>query len=151
MKSFDTLITAQARTAIKENNHIKQVISQIVPATSVAHIEFCRVEGGRLRVTVDNAAWIAKLRFGERQLVRALRAENFDVHTVSWHVSPAEKPVPRVTRRAANPLTKKSAEALTALAAADQSATEKGSREPMSESGEKLRLELLKLAAKLKQ
>ena len=151
MKSFDTLITAQARTAIKENNHIKQVISQIVPATSVAHIEFCRVEGGRLRVTVDNAAWIAKLRFGERQLVRALRAENFDVHTVSWHVSPAEKPVPRVTRRAANPLTKKSAEALTALAAADQSAPEKGSSEPMSESGEKLRLELLKLAAKLKQ
>ena len=151
MKSFDTLITAQARTAIKENNHIKQVISQIVPATSVAHIEFFRVEGGRLRVTVDNAAWIAKLRFVERQLVRALRAENFDVHTVSWHVSPAEKPVPRVTRRAANPLTKKSAEALTALAAADQSATEKGSREPMSESGEKLRLELLKLAAKLKQ
>lgn len=151
MKSFDTLITAQARTAIKENNHIKKVISQIVPATSVAHIEFCRVEGGRLRVTVDNAAWIAKLRFGERQLVRALRAENFDVHTVSWHVSPAEKPVPRVTRRAANPLTKKSAEALTALAAADQSAPEKGSREPMSESGEKLRLELLKLAAKLKQ
>lgn len=151
MKSFDALITAQARAAMKENNHIKQVISQIVPATSVAHIEFCRVEGGRLRVTVDNAAWIAKLRFGERQLVRALRAEKYDVHTVSWHVSPAEKPIPRVTRRTPNPLSRKSADAIRALAQTTEGEPSEKPSSQMSESGEKLRQELLKLATKLRQ
>lgn len=151
MKSFDTLVTAQARSAMKENNHIKQVISQIVPASSAAHIEFCRVEGGRLRVTVDNAAWIAKLRFGERQLVKALRAEKFDVHTVSWHVSPEEKPIPRITRRTANPLTKKSTDAIKALAALTEGSENENAENPMSGSGEKLRQELLKLASKLRE
>lgn len=155
MKSFEKLITAGTRAAIQQNNQIKQVISQIVPASSLAHIEFCRIEGGRLRVTVDSAAWIAKLRFSERQLIQALKAQKLDVHTASWHVAPIDKPKPRITIRQANELSSRSAAAITALAEATNDDDTKDSY-PCSavkttESGEKLRQELLKLAAKLRE
>jgi hypothetical protein len=154
MKTFENLIPAQTRAAISQNNHIKQVISQIVPASSAAHVEFCRIEGGRLRVTVDSAAWIAKLRFSERQLIQALRAEKLDVHTASWHVAPVDKPEPRVTLREPNELSSRSAASLTALANATKNDAEsnyQSSSVKTSESGEKLRQELLKLAAKLRE
>ncbi|MFT6874271.1 MAG: hypothetical protein ACI9XK_000793 [Granulosicoccus sp.] len=150
MKSFENLITAQTRAAITQNNHIKQLISQIVPASSAAHIEFCRIEGGRLRVTVDSAAWIAKLRFCERQMIQALRLEKLDVHTASWHVAPIENPKPRVTLRKPNELSSRSAAALTALANATTDNPYQSSIVKTTESGEKLRQELLKLAAKLR-
>jgi len=151
MKSLDTLINAETRAAIEQNNCIKQVISRIVPASSAAHIEFCRIEGGRLRVTVDNAAWVAKLRFGERQIIRSLKAQQLDVHTVSWHVSPPEKPVPRITRRKPNQLSTQSAAYLEALAATEEPQGVVDELEEPTDSGEKLRQELLKLAAKLRQ
>jgi hypothetical protein len=151
MKSFDNLITAQTRAAITQNSHIKQVISQIVPASSIAHIEFCRIEGGRLRVTVDNAAWLAKLRFSERQIIQALRSEKLDVHTASWHVAPIDNPKPRVTLRTPNELSSRSAAALTALANATTNNPYESSIVKTTESGEKLRQELLKLAAKLRE
>ena len=156
MKSFSNLINAQTRAAISQNNHIKQVISRIVPASSAAHIEFCRIEGGRLRVTVDSSAWIAKLRFSERQIIQALRAEKLDVHTTSWHVAPEEKPKTRVTVREPNVLSSRSAAALTALARAttDDDVEDypyECSAVKTTESGEKLRQELLKLAAKLRE
>lgn len=151
MKTFENLITAKTREAITQNNHIKQVISRIVPASSAAHIEFCRIEGGRLRVTVDSAAWIAKLRFSERQLIQALRAEKLDVHTASWHVAPIDKPKPRVTLRTPNELSLRSAASLTALAAATTDNPHQSSIVKTTESGERLRQELLKLAAKLRE
>ena len=155
MKSFDKLITAKTRAAISQNNHIKQVISRIVPASSAAHIEFCRIEGGRLRVTVDNAAWVAKLRFSERAMVQALRTEKLDVHTISWHVAPLEKPQARVTLRQPNELSARSAAALTALADTttddEEEHTYTATAVKTTESGEKLRQELLKLAAKLRE
>jgi len=151
MKSFENLITAQTKAAITQNNHIKQVISQIVPASSAAHIEFCRIEGGRLRVTVDSAAWIAKLRFSERQLIQALRSEKLDVHTASWHVAPIDNPKPRVTLRQPNELSPLSAKALTALAAATTDDPIQSPIVKTTESGQKLRQELLKLAAKLRE
>ncbi len=151
MKSFNTLITAQARTAMQQNSRIQEVISRIVPASSAAHIEFCRIEGGRLRVTVDSAAWIAKLRFGERQLVQALRAEKLDVHTISWHVSPPVIREPRVIRRDHNRLSAKSAASISALASSTTNEANEGRGTNMSNSGERLRQELLKLAAKLRE
>lgn len=151
MKSFENLIPAQTRAVISQDNHIKQVISRIVPASSAAHIDFCRIEGGRLRVTVDSAAWIAKLRFSERQLIQALRSEKLDVHTASWHVAPIDNPKPRVTVRKPNELSSRSAEALTALAAATDDEPYESTIVKTTESGEKLRQELLKLAAKLRQ
>lgn len=155
MKSFEKLITAKTRAAISENNHIKQVISRIVPASSAAHIEFCRIEGGRLRVTVDNAAWVAKLRFSERPMIQALKAEKLDVHTASWHVAPVDRPPTRVTLREPNELSSRSAAALVALAKATTDDMDDHSYEcsavKTTESGEKLRQELLKLAAKLRE
>lgn len=151
MKAFENLIAVQTRAAITQNNHIKQLISRIVPASSAAHIEFCRIEGGRLRVTVDNAAWIAKLRFSERQLIQALRAEKLDVHTASWHVAPIDNPKPRVTLRTPNELSSRSAAALTALAAATTDDPQQAPIIKTTESGEKLRQELLKLASKLRE
>ncbi len=93
MKSLHNLINKTTRAAMQQDSQMKQVISQIVPATSMAHVLFCRLEAGRLRITVDNAAWIAKLRFSERQIVGALRTVTLDVVTISFHVAPAEVPV----------------------------------------------------------
>ncbi len=87
---------------MQQDRHIKQVISRIVPATTLAHIQFCRIEGGRMRITVDNASWIAKLRFSERQILDAIRDEKLDAITMSFHVVPAETPVTRTTSRTAN-------------------------------------------------
>jgi len=140
MKSFNSLVSESARTALRNDRQIKEVISQIVPSATLAHIEFCRLEGGRLRLTVDNAAWIAKLRFSERQLVDTLRSTGLDVHTVSFHVSPAEKPALRTTTRQANQPSRRSATALAQAAEAIGGSNEDDS----------LRQELLKLAARLK-
>lgn len=141
MKTLDTLIGARTQATMRENQRIMLLVSRIVPAASLAHIQFCRIEGGRLRVTVDGAAWVARLRFSERQLVEELRKGNLDVHTVSWHVAAAEPPAARVTLRQANPLSGRSAASLTALA---ESTGE-------SPADDKLRQELLKLAARLKE
>ena len=75
------------------------MISRIVPAEALAHVSFCRVAGRQLRITLDNAAWIPRLRFGERQLLAALAREGMDVRTVSWHVTPAKPPSARTPAR----------------------------------------------------
>jgi len=84
MKSFSTLVGKTTRAAMADDRHIKRVISRIVPANTLNHIEFCRLEGGRLRITVDSAAWISRLRFSERQIIDAMRSERLDAHTVSY-------------------------------------------------------------------
>ena len=140
MKPFNSLVTDSARTAIRDDCQIKELISRIVPSATLSHIEFCRLEGGRLRLTVDNAAWVAKLRFSERQLVDTLRSAGLDAHTVSFHVSPAEKPIIRTTSRKANMPSKRSAIAL------EQAANAIGG----SDKDDSLRQELLKLAARIK-
>lgn len=140
MKSFNSLVDQSTRNAINNDRQIKELISQIVPSATLSHIEFCRLEGGRLRVTVDNAAWVAKLRFSERQLVDTLRAAGLDAHTASFHVSPAEKPILRTTSRQANQATTRSADSLA------QAAQAVGS----SDGDDSLRQELLKLADKLR-
>ena len=61
-----------------------------MPAGAAAHLVYCRLVDGRLRLTLDNAGWVAKLRFGERQLLRALVAGGTRVRQVSWHVAPAD-------------------------------------------------------------
>ncbi|MFK7853850.1 MAG: DciA family protein [Granulosicoccus sp.] len=141
MKSFNSLVDQSTRTAISNNRQIKELISQIVPSATLSHIEFCRLEGGRLRVTLDSAAWVAKLRFSERQLVDTLRAAGLDAHTVSFHVSPEEKPVLRTTSRKANQASTRSADSLMQAAAAVGSS---------DEDDDSLRHELLRLAAKLR-
>ena len=86
---------------MRDDRRIRAVISRIVPPAATDHVSFCRLEGRRLRVTLDGAAWIPKLRFCERTLLAALIREGFDVRTVSWHVTPARAPAAR--RTAARP------------------------------------------------
>ena len=99
MKPFDSLIGPAARAAMGEDRRIRGVISRIVPAEALAHVMFCRLTERQLRVTLDSAAWIARLRFSERQLLAALARDGLEARTVSWHVSPVSRPAPRETRR----------------------------------------------------
>ncbi len=146
---------------MQQDRHIKQVISRIVPATTLAHIQFCRIEGGRMRVTVDNASWIAKLRFSERQILDAMRDEKLDAITMSFHVVPAETPITRTTTRTANRTSSEAARAIAILAASTDHYGEPavpvappGSPKKKSivrQGDDRLRQELLKLAARLKK
>ncbi len=179
MKSFETLIGTTTRATLQQDYRIKRVISRIVPVSTLDHIEFCRLEGGRLRLTVDSAAWVARLRFSERHIIDILRQERLDIHTVSFHVSPAEEPAVRTTRRKPNGGSDAAARALAALAnTVDSVATEPqggdnaaavhsqrtAGRKPTranaarkkrhqveSQNARRLRYELLKLAKTLRQ
>ncbi|NND90360.1 MAG: DUF721 domain-containing protein [Granulosicoccus sp.] len=175
MKSFHHLIDTATRAAMQQDRRMKEVISRIVPAATLSHIQFCRLEAGRLRITVDNAAWVAKLRFCERQLTGALRAESLDVHTVSFHVAPVEVPVVRTTLRKTNTVSPRAAMAVAALAESMTESTAESTAETSGQgstppgrpgrtrgdvadersvvrgSGDRLRQELLKLAAKLRE
>lgn len=148
---------------MRDNRQIKSIISQIVPAKTLQQIEFCRVEGGRLRITLTSAAWASKLRFFERQIIGELKSAALDAHTVSYHVSPSVTPVPRKTIRQAN--RSRSAAASIEAAAVDTAAVDTAALEGVT--GEKhrevtsatssddhsdpLRLQLLKLAATLRK
>ena len=82
---------------MRDDRRIRGVISRIVPAGALAHVTFCRVEGTHLRVTMDSAAWIPKLRFCERTLLTALALDGLELRAVSWHVAPAKAPSGRRT------------------------------------------------------
>jgi len=177
MKSLHNLISKATGAVIQQDRQIKQVISRIVPANTLTHIDFCRLEAGRLRITVDNATWIAKLRFSERQIVGALREAKLDIVTLSFHVAPAETPVKRTVERVANRGSDEAARAFVQLAASMAVTSEeseqarsggKGTARPGAhdQAGEaisqsrppvvrppddRLRQELLKLAARLKE
>ena len=140
MKSFENLIGKSTRAVILEDRRIRQVISQIVPSSCAPHIEFCRIEGGRLRMTVDSAAWVARLRFAERQIIDALRAHHFDCHVISYHVSPAERPVTRKTVRTAEHTRNGSVSVQSAA-----------SQMPSTDEDDRLRQALLKLARTLSE
>lgn len=146
---------------MQQDRHVREVISRIVPATTMAHIQFFRIEGGRMRITVDNAGWITKLRFNERQILDALRAEKLDVITLSFHVMPAEVPVARTTHRTANRTSSEAARSIALLADSTDDKVEEptitnyGSgasprRSIVRQGDDRLRQELLKLAARLK-
>ena len=84
---------------MRDDRRIRSVISRIVPAPALEHVTFCRIAERRLRVTLDGAAWIPKLRFSERALLAALIRDGLDVHAVSWHVTPAKSPAGRETAK----------------------------------------------------
>jgi hypothetical protein len=143
MKSFESLVGASTRAAMHQNRQIKQLISRIVPATLSQHMQFCRLDAGRLRITVDSAAWIARLRFTDRQIIDELRRHNLDVHTISYHVARLEQTKgPKVQRNRA-PLTYRSV--ATIAAAAGNVGAEKDGDE------DRLRQALLNLAEKMRR
>ena len=95
MKSFDSLIGPAARAAMRDDRRIREAISRIVPAQALHHVTFCRLAGRQLRVTLDSAAWVPRLRFTERPLLAELARDGLDARTVSWHVAPVKNPGPR--------------------------------------------------------
>ena len=140
MKSFNTLVGKTTRAAIAGDRQIKQVISRIVPASTLSHIEFCRLEGGRVRITVDSAAWVSRLRFSERQIIDEMRSQRLDVHTASYHVAPNETPTPRKTLR----VPQRTQNGAASVEAAASAVTDSGDED-------RLRQELLKLARTLRE
>lgn len=145
MKSFETLVGKTTRAAIANDRQIKQMISKIVPANTMAHIEFCRIEGGRMRITVDSAAWISRIRFLERQIIDCLRERKFDTHTISYHVSPEIRPAVHKP----TPLTNRTKSGAAAVEAAAAVVTDASAAEG-SDDSDRLRQELLKLARTLR-
>lgn len=143
MKSFETLIGRTTRAAIADDRQIKQMISNIVPVKTMTHIEFCRVEGGRVRITVDSAAWISRIRFLERQIIDALRERQIDSHTISYHVSPEL----RQAKRKSVPPAIKTTKGAAAVEAAVSNLIDDGET---ANEGDRLRQELLKLARTLR-
>jgi len=105
MKSFDNIIQPELgesiRSAIRHDRRIQDLISRIVPVSTAEHIVFCRLHEERLRITVDNAVWLPRLRFMERQIIDILRAERLEVTSVSCHVMPEEKDA-EISQRKAN-------------------------------------------------
>jgi len=143
MKTFSNLIGQSTKAVIDEDRKIKRAISQIVPANSLAHIQFCRLEGGRLRITVDSAAWVSRLRFMEKQIIGVMRQHQFDSHTISYHVSPEVKTA--VNKSVRRPVkARNGASSMEAAANAVADKTLEGG------DGDRLRQELLKLARTLR-
>jgi len=112
MKSFEKVIQPKLgesiRGAISDDRQIKELISRIVPVSTAVHIVFCRLEDERLRLTVDNAVWLPRLRFMERQIIDTLRNERLSITSVSCHVMPEERE-PSIAMRKANPVSARAA------------------------------------------
>ncbi|MFK8080863.1 MAG: DciA family protein [Granulosicoccus sp.] len=142
MKSFETLVGKTTRAAMADDRQIKQIISRIVPTSTMVHIQFCRVEGGRVRLTVDSAAWISRIRFMERRIIDNLRGTGRDTHTISYHVAPETQPVARKTIRKAIKAAGSSYSIEAAVEAISHDDTDSGD--------DRLRQELLKLARTLR-
>lgn len=75
-----------------------------MPPQSLAHIQFCRIENRVLKITLDNASWLARLRFVSRQLIDELNREGITVADATWHVAPEKiqvEPRPKALRERA--------------------------------------------------
>jgi len=101
MKKFNDLVDLDVKQALNDDRKIRQVVAQIVPPESLGHVQFCRIEDRILKVTLDNASWLARLRFISRQLIDELNRAGYTVSDVTWHVAPEKvkaEPRQRVKR-----------------------------------------------------
>jgi predicted nucleic acid-binding Zn ribbon protein len=104
MKSFDSLIDPETLASVQKAHELQALVSRTVPRAAAPHLVFCRLDDGQLRLTLDHASWLAKLRFSERQLIRDLAKAGIAVERISWHVAPCEqRPTPVRPRRARVP------------------------------------------------
>lgn len=88
MKKFNDLVDLDVKQALQDDRKIRQVIAQIMPPDAIEHVQFCRMENRVLKVTLDNAAWLARLRFISRQLIDELNRAGVTVVDTTWHVAP---------------------------------------------------------------
>ncbi len=101
MKSFDSLIDPETLASVQQARELHARVSRTMPRDAAAHLVFCRLDDDQLRLTVNNASWLAKLRFSERQLLRTLASDGIAVKRISWHVAPPEKRPERAAPRRA--------------------------------------------------
>jgi len=88
MKKFNDLVDVDVKQALHDDRKIRQLVAQIMPPESLAHVQFCRIENRVLKVTLDNASWLARLRFISRQLIDELNRAGITVVDATWHVAP---------------------------------------------------------------
>ncbi|MEE9332605.1 MAG: DciA family protein [Granulosicoccaceae bacterium] len=85
-KSTEISIPGATKT-LQEHRRVYTVISRTVPPALLSDIQFCRIENDVLRVTVSNAAVLARLRFSASQIIDDLARQNIQVNQVNWHVN----------------------------------------------------------------
>ncbi len=100
MKPFTQISIPGAAETLQKHRRIHQVISRSVPAPLLADVQFCRIENQVLRVTVSNAASLARLRFSASQIIDDLAAEGINIARINWHVS-REGALPAPRKKAA--------------------------------------------------
>ena len=101
MKKFKDLVDLEMKQALRDDHKIRQLVAQIMPPESLAHVQFFRIENRVLKVTLDNASWLARLRFISRQLIDELNRAGITVVDTTWHVAPEKIKVesrPKPTR-----------------------------------------------------
>ncbi len=101
MKKFNDLVDQEVKQALRDDHKIRQLVAQIMPPESLSHVQFCRIENRVLKITLDNASWLARLRFISRQLIDELSRAGITVVDITWHVAPEKntvEPRPIATR-----------------------------------------------------
>jgi len=88
MKNFSELVDVDVKQAVNDDRKIKSAIARVMPPESLGHVQFCRVENTTLKVTLDNAGWLARMRFGARQIINELHRDGISVTRTTWHVTP---------------------------------------------------------------
>ncbi len=104
MKKFSELVDLDIKQAVHDDRKIKQVVAQIMPPESLDNIQFCRLENRILKLTLDNASWLARMRFISRQIIDELDHVGITVSDVTWHESPEKisaEPRPKTLRKRA--------------------------------------------------
>lgn len=90
--------------ALRDDRNIRKTIARIMPPESLTHVQFCRVENRVLKITLDNASWLARLRFVSSQIIGELQKDNITIAQVTWHVAPEKlraEPRPQALRKRA--------------------------------------------------
>jgi len=101
MKKFNELVDVNVTQAVQDDRNIRKTIARIMPPESLAHLQFCRVENRVLKITLDNASWLARLRFVSSQIIGELKKDNITVSQITWHVAPEKlrvEPRPKAQR-----------------------------------------------------
>ena len=104
MKKIADAMNPGVLRVARESEKLKQLVSQCMPAELGRELLFVRVADGRLRITVSNSAWAARVRFHGREIKRRLAATGGQVNEISIHVLPDRQAAninQRVSERAA--------------------------------------------------
>lgn len=91
MKNITNVVNTDIYQVSKESNRLKQLVSQCMPVELAEQILFARIADQKLRITVSNSAWAARLRFHSREIMLKLAGSRTPVNDISVHVLPQNK------------------------------------------------------------